>query len=168
LAHCFQAVFSQYFFYAGKQHIFFKADMIVQKLREMRHAFRLDRNFCRKLLLEIENGGANFRVIGEEPHYVGILIQPNLPGVRGQQHLFLFAKMHVPGFMPKAHKFPGMFFNKRRALFLWRFRRTPHLQRLDQREMVVLAKWMQADVAFHEVIATVCSIPRFNERRPGI
>lgn len=81
VAHCFQATLTQHFFYARKYYIFLEADMIVEQFSEMRHPLRLNWNFCGKLLLEIQNGGANFRVVGKYAHHVGVLIEPRMPGI---------------------------------------------------------------------------------------
>jgi hypothetical protein len=39
--------------------------------------------------------------------------------------------------------------DRRHAFLLGRFRCAPHPQRLNQRKVVMLAKWMQTWMAFH-------------------
>ena len=76
-------------------------------------------------------------------------VEPRVLRVRRQQYFLLFAKMHVPRRVPEADKFLRLTLDRRRAFFLWRFGRAPHVQRLNQREVVVLAKWVQTRMAFH-------------------
>jgi hypothetical protein len=51
--------------------------------------------------------------------------------------------------VPESDKLLRLTQDRRRAFLRRRFSRAPHLQRLNQREMVVLAKWMQTRMAFH-------------------
>ncbi len=57
--------------------------------------------------------------------------------------------MRLPRLVPESDKLLRLPLDRRGALFRRRFRRTSHLQRLNQREMVVLAKRMQTRMAFH-------------------
>ena len=90
-------------------------------------------------------------MIGEDAHDFGVPVEPRVPRIRGQQHFLLFAKMHVPRLVPEADKLLRLTLDRRRAFFRRRFRRAPHPQRLNQREVVVLAKWMQTRMAFHRL-----------------
>ena len=123
--------------------------MIMKKFSNAGHFSRFNRGFGRKPLLEIQHGRANLSVIGEDAHNLGVPVEPNVSRIRRQQYFFLFAKMDVPRFVPEAHKLLRLTRNRRRAFLRGRFRRAPHLQRLNQREVVVLAKWVQTWVAFH-------------------
>ena len=111
--------------------------------------FRFNRSLRRQPLLEIPHGGANLSMIGEDSHDFGVPVEPRVPRIRRQQHFFLFAKMHVPRLVPEADKLLRLPLDRRRAFLRGRFRRAPHPQRLNQREVVVLAKWVQTRMAFH-------------------
>jgi hypothetical protein len=148
-AHRVQLLFAKRFFDARKHFVFFQPHMIVKKFSQAAHLFRFNRSLRRKPLLEIPHGAANLSVIGEDSHDFCVLVKPRVPRVRGQQHFFLFAKMHVPRLVPEADKFLRLTHNRRRPFFRWRFGRAPHLQRLNQREVMVLAKWVQTRMAFH-------------------
>ncbi len=147
--HRVQLLFAKSFFDARKHFVLFQPHMIVKKFSNAAHFFRFNRSLRREPLLEIPHGSANLSVVGEDSHYVGVPIKPRVPRVRGQQHFFLFAKMHVPRLAPEADKLLRLALDRRRAFFHRRFGRAPHPQRLDQREMVVLAKWVQTRMAFH-------------------
>ena len=95
-AHRVQLLFAKRFFNARKHFVFFQPHMIVKKFPQAAHFFCFNRSLCRKPLLEIPHGGANLRVIGEDAHDFGVLVEPRVPRIPGQQHLLLFAKMHVP------------------------------------------------------------------------
>jgi hypothetical protein len=123
--------------------------MIVKKFPQAAYLFRFNREFRRKPLLEIPHRGANLGVIGEDPHDFGVPVEPNVPGIGRQQKFLLFAKMHVPRLVPEADKLLRLTCNRSRTSFCRRFGRAPHLQRLNQREVVMLAKWVQTRMAFH-------------------
>src|ERR1700739_3834732 len=59
--------------------------------------------------------------------------------------------MNLPRLVPEAHEFLRLLCDRRCALFRRRFCRAPHLERLNQGEMVMLAKRMKTRMAFHEV-----------------
>jgi hypothetical protein len=148
-AHRVQLLFAKRFFNARKHFVFFQPHMIVKKFPQAAHFFCFNRSLRRKPLLEIPHGCSNFSVIGEDSHDLGVPVEPRVPRIRGQQHFLLFAKMHVPRLVPEADKLLRLALDRRRAFFRRRFGRAPHLQRLNQREVVVLAKWVQTRMAFH-------------------
>jgi hypothetical protein len=158
-AHRVQLLFAKRFFDARKHFVFFQPHMIVKKFPQATHLFRFNRSLHSKPLLEIQDRGSNLSVIGEEAHDFCVLVKPCVPRVRGQQHFLLFAKMHVPRLVPETDKFLRLSRDCRRAFFRRRFGRAPHLQRLNQRKVVMLAKWVQTRVAFHGLNqrTTVCS-----------
>ena len=123
--------------------------IVKKKFPQAAHFFCFNRSLRRKPLLEIPHGGANLRMISEDAHDFCVPVEPHVPRIRGQQHFLLFAKMHRPGLVPEADKFLPLTLDRRCALFRRRFGRPPHLQRLNQREVVVLAKWVQTRMAFH-------------------
>ncbi len=149
MAHRVQLLFAERFFDARKYFVFFQPHMIVKKFSQASQFFRFNRSLRRQPLLEIPHGSANLSVIGEDSHDFGVPVKPRVPRIRGQQHFLLFAKMHVPRLAPEPDKLLRLTFDRRRAFFRRRFRRAPHSQRLNQREMVVLAKWVQTRMAFH-------------------
>jgi len=51
--------------------------------------------------------------------------------------------------MPEADKLLRLTLDRHRTFPFRRFSRAPHPQRLNQREVVVLAKWVQTRMAFH-------------------
>jgi hypothetical protein len=147
--HGIQLIFAKRFFDTRKNFVFFEAYMVVKKFPQAPQFFRFDATLHRKSLLKIPHGGANLGVISENTHDFGISVEPNVSRISRKKHLFLFAKMHVPRFMPEADKLLCLTRNRRRAFLRGRFRRAPHLQRLNQREMVMLAKRVQTWMAFH-------------------
>ena len=149
LSHRVQLLFAEHLFDARKHFIFFQPHMVVKKFPKAAHFFRFDLSFRRQPLLEIPHGSSNLCMIGEDSHDFGVLVEPRVPRIRGQQHFLLFAKMHVPRLVPEPDKLLRLTLDSRRTFFRGRFRRAPHLQRLNQREMVVLAKWVQTRMAFH-------------------
>jgi hypothetical protein len=123
--------------------------MIVKKFSHAGHFFRCNRSLRRQALLEIPHGGANLSVIREDAHDIGVPVEPYVPRIRRKQYFLLFAKMHVSRLVPEADKLLRLTRDRRRTFLRGRFRRAPHLQRLNQREVVVLAKWVQTRMAFH-------------------
>jgi hypothetical protein len=150
-AHRVQSIFPQHLFDARKQYVLLEAHMIVKKFSDARDFFRFDRRFCRKPLLEIRNGSANLGVIGEHAHHFRVAVESRVSRIRREQDVLLLAKMHVPRLVPEADEFLCLALYSRASLFVGSFRRAPHLQRLNQREVVVLAKWMQTRMALHVV-----------------
>ena len=148
-SHRIQLLFAKNFFDPRKYFVFFQPHMIVKKFPKAGQFFRFNRSLRRQPLLEILHGSANLGVIGEDAHYFGVLVQPRVPRIRGQKHFLLFAKMHVPRLVPEADKLLRLPRDCRRAFLRGSFSRTPHLQRLNQRKMVVLTKWVQTRMAFH-------------------
>ena len=123
--------------------------MIVEQLSNARHFFGFHGNIIRQPPLEILHCRANFRVIGEQAHYLHVLIQARMTRICRQQDFFLFAKMHVPGLVPEFHKLFRLALRCRCALLFRRLGYAAHAQRLNQREMVVLAQGMRAGMALH-------------------
>jgi len=150
-AHRIQSLFAECFFDARKHLVFFEAYVIVKKLSDARQLVLSNCPLCRDPLLEIEDGGANLGVIGEEPHHVSVFVDPRVARIGGEQHFFLFAKMRPPRLVPETHKFLRLPSHRRGALLQRRFRRAPHLQRLNQRKVMVLAERMQTWMAFQRV-----------------
>jgi len=148
-AHFIQPFFAQRFFDAREHFVLFQPHVIVKKFPDAPNLFRLNLVLGRDPLLEIQDGGANLGVIAEKPHHVRILVNPRVPRVRGQKNFFLFAKMNVPRFVPETHKFLRLPRDRGGAFLNGSFRRASHLQRLNQREMMVLAERMQTRVALH-------------------
>jgi len=148
--HRIQLLFAKRFFNARKHFVFFQPHMIVKKFSNASNFSRFNRSLRREPLLEILNGSANLGMIGKNSHDFGVLVEPRMPRVCRQQHFLLFAKMHVPRFVPEADKLLRLPLDRRRAFLRGSFRRAPHSQRLEQREMVVLAKWVQTRMAFHD------------------
>jgi hypothetical protein len=149
MPHRVQLLFAECFFDARKHFVFFQPHMIVKKFPKAANFFRFNRSLRRNLLLEILHSGANLSVVGKDSHDLGVPVEPRVPRIRGQQHFLLFAKMYVPRLVPEADKLFRLTLDRRRALLRRRLRRAPHLQRLNQREMMVLAKWVQTRMAFH-------------------
>jgi hypothetical protein len=147
--HFVQSLFTKDFLDTREYLVFLEPHVIVEELSDPRHFFRRNLVLGREALLEIKNGGANLGVIAEEPHDICIPINPLMPRVGREQYFFFLAKMHMPRLVPESDKFLRLSRNGSHALLSRRFRRTPHLQRLDQREMMVLAKRVQAWMAFH-------------------
>ncbi len=147
--HRVQLLFAKNFFDARKQFVFFQPHMIVKKFSEAPHFFRFNRSLRREPPLKIQHGGANLSVIGEDSHDLGVPVKPRVPRIRRQQYFLLLAKMHMPGLVPEADKLLRLTLDRRRAFLRRRFRRAPHPQRLNQGEVVVLAKWVQTRMAFH-------------------
>jgi hypothetical protein len=133
---------------AWKQFVLFKPHMIVKKFSKAAHLFGFNRGRRRKTLLEIQHGRANLRVIGKDSHDFRIPVKPRVPRERGEQYFLLFAKVRLPRLMPEADEFLRLARNGRCAFLRGRFRRAPHLQRLNQRKVVVLAKRVQTRMAF--------------------
>lgn len=125
--------------------------MIVKQLSEPANFFCSNGRFRCNPLLKIQNRSADLRVIGENSHHLGVLIEPLMPRIRRQQHFLFLAKMHVPRLVPEAHELCRLPRNRRRTLFRRSIGGTPHFQRLNQGEVVVLAKGMQTWMAFHGV-----------------
>jgi hypothetical protein len=149
LTHRVQALFAERLFDAWKQYVLFQPHVVVKKFSQPRHFLRFDRSLCRKPLLEIQHGRTNLGVVGEHSHDFGVAIEPPVSRKRWEQYFLLFAKMYLPRLVPEANKLLRLPLDCRRAFLLGRFRRAPHLQRLNQREMMVLAKWVQTQMAFH-------------------
>jgi len=147
--HRVQLLFAERCFNARKHFVLLQPDMIVKQLSNASNFSRFNRSLRRQPLLEIPHGGANLGMIGQNSHDFGIPVEPRVPRIRGQQHFFLFAKMHVPRLVPEPDKLLRLTLDRRRAFLRRSFRRAPHPQRLNQREMVVLAKWVQTRMAFH-------------------
>lgn len=162
-AHSVQIFFAERAFDPREQFIFLEAHMIVQKFREVGHYFRLDGNLCSKAFLKIPYDAANFRVVCKYTHHLGILvagvlmagilmagilIEPRMAGIGGQQHFFLLPEMLLAGLMPEGDELGRLTLHRRVALSRGGFGSAPHLERLNQREVVVLAQRMQARVAF--------------------
>jgi hypothetical protein len=147
--HRVQLLFAQRFFDAWKHFVFFQPHMIVKKFSKPADFFRFNRSLCRKPLLEIQYSGANLGMIGEDSHDFSVPVEPHVPRICGQQHFLLFAKMHVPRLAPEPDKLLRLTLDRRRAFLRRSFRRAPHPERLNQREVVVLAKWVQTRMAFH-------------------
>ncbi len=148
--HRLQLLFAQRLFDARKHFVLFQPHMIVKQFPQAADFFRINRSLRRKPLLDILHGGANLGMIGQKPHDIGVLIESRVPRICRQEDFFLFAKMHVPRFVPKADKLLRLPLDRRRAFLRGSFRRAPHSQRLEQREMVVLAKWVQTRMACHD------------------
>jgi len=153
-AHYVQLLFAERFFDPRKNFVFFQPHMIMKKFPQAANFFRPNRNLRRQPLLEIPHGGANLGVIGEDAHDVRVRIEPYMPRIRGQQHFLFFAKMHLPRLVPEADKLLCLTRDSRCTLRRRRFRSAPHLQRLNQREVVVLAKRVQTWMAFHWLIVS--------------
>jgi len=134
---------------ARKQFVFFQPHMIVKKCSKVGHLFGFNRRIRRKPLLEIHHGRANLRVIGENSHDFRILVEPRVPRICGEQYFFLFAKVRLPRLMPEADKLLRLSRDRRRTFLRGRSRRAPHLQRLNQRKVMMLAKRVQTRMAFH-------------------
>ena len=78
--------------------------MIVKKFSHASNFSRFNRSLRRQPLLEIPHGSANLRVIRKDSHDFSIPVKPHVPRIRRQQHFLLFAKMHVPRFVPEPDK----------------------------------------------------------------
>ena len=155
-AHYVQLFFTKHFFDPRKNFVFLQPHMIMKKFPQAANFFRPNRNLRRQPLLEIPHGGANLSVIRQDAHDFRVRIEPYMPRIRGQQHFLFFAKMHLPRLVPEADKLLCLTRDSRCTLLRRRFRRAPHLQRLNQREVVVLAKWVQTRMAFHcSVVSSV-------------
>jgi hypothetical protein len=148
--HRIQLLFAQRFFDARKHFVFFQPDMIVQEFSHASNFSRVNRCLRRQPLLEIPHGSANLGMIGKNSRDFGVPVESRVPRIRGQQHFLLLAKMHVPRLVPEADKLLRLPLDRRRAFLRGSFRRAPHPQRLNQREMMVLAKWVQTRMAFHD------------------
>ncbi len=149
-AHLIQLLFAERLFNPRKHFVLFQPYVIVKKFSQAANFFCFDRNLRPQPLLDIEHGSTNLGVIREDAHHFGVPVKSCVPRIRGQQHFLLFAKMHVPRLMPEAHKLLRLALDRRRAFLRGSFRRAPHPQRLNQREMMVLAKWVQTRMAFHD------------------
>ncbi len=147
--HRIQLLFAKRFLNPRKYFVLFQPHMIVKKFSQPRHFSRFNRSLRRQPLLEIPHGSANLRMIGEDSHDFGVPVKPRVPRIRRQQHFLLFAKMHLPRLMPEANKLLCLPLDRGRAFLRRRLGSATHLQRLNQREVVVLAKWMQTRMAFH-------------------
>jgi hypothetical protein len=147
--HCVQLFFPKRLFDARKHFILFQPHMVVKKFSKSAHFLGINRNLRRQPLLEVPHGAANLGVIGENSHNLSVLVKPRVPRIRRQQHFLLFAKMHVPRLVPEPDKLLRLPLDCRGPFLRRRLRRAPHLQRLNQREVVVLAKWVQTRMAFH-------------------
>lgn len=148
-AHCVQVFFAKDFFNSRKHFVFLESYMVVKQLREVSHGLCAHWGLSSQMPLKILSGGADFDVIGEEPHDIGVLMEPLVSRVGGQEHFLLLAEMNPPCLVPESDKFLCLARHSRRAFVLGRFRRAPHLQCLNQREMVMLAERMEARMAFH-------------------
>ncbi len=148
-SHLIQLLLAERFFDARKQFVFFQPHVIVKKFCQVRHHFDFNWNLRRQPLLDIPHRRANFSVIGEHAHDFRILIEPRVASIRGQQNFFLLAEMHLPRLMPEADKLFRLPRDRRRPFLRGRLGRAPHLQRLNQGKMMVLAKRVQARMAFH-------------------
>lgn len=144
-----QLLFAEHLLDAREHFVFLQPHVIVKKFSDARDLFRINLVLGRKPLLEVQDGGANLGVIAEKPHHVRILVDPRMPSVRGQKNFFLLAKMNVPRLVPETNEFLRLTRDSTGAFLGRSFRRASHLQRLNQREMMVLAERMQTRVAFH-------------------
>jgi hypothetical protein len=113
-SHRVQLLFAEDFFDARKHFVFFQPHVVVKKFPHAADFFRINRHLRRQPLLEIPHRSANLRVIGENAHDFGIPVKPPVPRICGQQHFLLFAKMHVPGFVPEADKLLRLTLDRRR------------------------------------------------------
>lgn len=152
LSHRIQLFFTEHFFDARKKFVFFQAHMIVKELAQTADLVRFNRSLRRESFLEITHCGANLSMIRKYAYDFGVPVEPDVPRIRGQQHFLLFAKMHAPRFMPEADKLLRLTLDRRRAFLRRRFGGAPHLQCLNQRKVVVLAKRVQTSMAFHRSI----------------
>ena len=150
-AHGVQIFFAQRAFDVRKQFVFLEAHMIVEKFCEVRHGFRIrpatfsSRGAAQKSCTapRISAWSASMRIA------TGILIEPHMPGIGGQQHFFLFPKMFLTGLVPERDQLGRLPLDRRIALFGGSFLAARRIaERLNQREVVVLAQRMQAGVAF--------------------
>src|ERR1700722_19355128 len=148
--HRVQLLFAQRFFNARKHFVLFQPHMIMKKFSDAGQFFRIDRSLRPKPLLEIPHSTTNLSMIGEDAHHFGVPVEPRAPRVGWKQYLFLFAKMHAARLMPEAYKLLRLPLDRRRTFLRRRFRRAPHPERLNQREVMMLAKWMQTWMAFHD------------------
>ena len=149
LPHRVQLLFAEHFFDPRKNFVFFQPHMIVQKFAQATDLFRFNRSFRREPFPETLYGGAYLSVIRQDAHDFRVRIEPYMPRIRGQQHFLFFAKMHLPRLVPKADKLLCLPHDGRCTFFRRRPCRATHLQRLNQCEVVVLAKWVQTRMAFH-------------------